>query len=66
MTRKGAKSSKCKKMRKKQNRTWATKENMKETEQMEGRKQKRERDEWEGREEGEGTRKRASGFNRAL
>ena len=44
MTRKGEKSRKCRKdeRRKRQNRIWATKENRKETEQKEGRKQKRE------------------------
>ena len=57
MTRKGVKSRKCRNDErskiKKQNRIWATKENRKETEQMEGRKQGSERDEWEGCEEGE-------------
>ena len=44
MNGRGAKSRKCRKdeRRKRQNRIWATKENRKETEQKEGRKQKRE------------------------
>ena len=50
MTRKGAKSRKCRKderkKRKKQNRMWATTVSRKETEQKETRKEIRERDEW--------------------
>ena len=45
--------NKAEKVRKKQNRIWATKETRKETEQQEGRKQKGQGDERGGCEEGE-------------